>query len=179
MTRKAKKPQELNPFFHHLEKETERACAVLGTALVDSRLKDLFKRRLIQNQKMLVHLLDFTGPLSEFGVRIHVARALAWIDGPAAEDLQVIAKVRNRFAHVADHTFSFASDEIKGLCAGLRSSQGFLAGIEDRNVALKDKISAKVAEGLKAKFGESRIRYQVAVESLTWYLDKCAGKAPV
>src|SRR5262245_46733710 len=102
--RLAQKPVDLDKFSERLTSESDRACAVLGAALVDARLEAVFRRRM---HAFHDELLGSSRPISAFGARIHLARSLTWISDDARVDLDLIRAIRNDFAHSVDHELSF------------------------------------------------------------------------
>ena len=75
MARSSKRalPRDLNAFSVELNDESDRACGVLGAAILDARLESLYRRRL---HIFADKLLAFNGARATFGGRIKVARAL-------------------------------------------------------------------------------------------------------
>ena len=88
-----------------MAKESDRACGVLGAALLDAKLESIFRTNLKLYEKELLD--NFSSPLSSFSARIVLARALNWINDDAYHDLNKIRSIRNEFAHSFDHDLSF------------------------------------------------------------------------
>ena len=66
-------------------------------------------------------LLDeFNGPLGNFSSRVIAAHALGLISKEEYADLNVVRKIRNKFAH--DHRASFSDQDIAQMCKGLNHS---------------------------------------------------------
>ena len=67
------------------------------------------------------HLLtEPNAPLGNFSSRIETCFALGLIDDFEYEEITLIRKIRNGFAH-STHGFSFKDERVKGLCSSLRS----------------------------------------------------------
>jgi len=157
---------DLNKFSLGLNAETARGCGVLGAALLDAKLRSVFQRRLRESHK---ELLGSTGPLGSFGVRIRVARALAWISEDAHDDFDIIRDVANHFAH--DHTLGFNDSWVSGSCAKLKWSQAFINDFDmHQGTASPEGIRA-----MQSVFTTPRWRYQLAVLYLAQYLDGLPG----
>ena len=116
------KPQDMHFFawndmvgsFHN---ESDRGAAVLAGGFVDNYL-GVYLRSLVVDAKIADDLFQSLGPLSSFSQRIALARAFGLISKVAYEDLTLIRKIRNQFAHhPLDATF--ASPEISKLAAKL------------------------------------------------------------
>ena len=116
MPRKPIPAFDLNAFSGPFRAESDRACAVLGAALLDARLESLYDRRLRDCKQ---ELLSGNGSLSTFSARIRVARALAWISEDVRYDLDQVREIRNEFAHNFDHELSFSTQSIADKCRTL------------------------------------------------------------
>lgn len=163
---------DLNAFSVRFGSESDRACAVLGAAVLDAKLEDLFRRTL---RCFHERLLKNTCPLGTFSARILVARALEWINEDAQIDLDTVRGIRNDFAHSFDHNLSFEDKSVSGRCKNLRTAQAFL---DAHDLAVKvpsRKFSSHVIYAMRAVFEPARWRYQLTVEFLVQYLDEISG----
>ncbi|MCX5869495.1 MAG: hypothetical protein NTY00_02430 [Deltaproteobacteria bacterium] len=167
---------DFNAFSERLHSESDRACAVLGAALLDAKLEDVFRRRF---QCFHNELLEGTGPISTFSARIRLARAQAWIDDDTRFDLDTIRGIRNDFAHSYDHDFSFSNQSVAARCANLRTAQAFIEGYALAAVSLKSNLSSGTIYSMQAVLKPPRMRYQLAVEFLSQYLDEIPEESPV
>lgn len=168
-------PIDLNAFSEHLNSESDRACAVLGAALLDEKLKQVFRRKLSCFEGKLI---DGMGPISNFSSRILLARALNWVSEEVKSDLDVVRRIRNDFAHNFDHNLSFSDDSVSDLCLNLRTAEALIDGYE---VAAKAGDSNLTPAGLYAiqdVFKPPRWRYQLAVSFLAQYLDEVPEGVP-
>ena len=98
--------------------ETDRACAVLGSALLEYLLGKLIEKNLTNlNNKVSDEIFHApNAPLGTFSSRINVAHTLNLMDKSNYEELRTIKGIRNQFAHDLDvHTFE-GSQSVKGLC---------------------------------------------------------------
>lgn len=161
---------DLDAFCSAMADETDRACGVLGAALLDLKLKLTYERRLRCSQKEVKELLDGTGPLASFGTRIRVARALAWINEDAYTDLNTVRDIRNDFAHQWDHTLGFDNQSIADRCSNLRSASAYIHGWNDA-AAVPGHLHSDVIRSMGSVFKTPRRRYENAVTFLSQYLD--------
>jgi hypothetical protein len=159
---------DLNTFSGPFRAESDRACAVLGAALLDARLESLYKRRLLCFQE---ELLSNNGPLGTFSARIRVARALAWISPDVQSDLDVIRLIRNEFAHNFDHKLSFADQSVTDRCKNLKVAQILLEANEHAASTPHPNFSAEVIRAMGAVIKPPRQRFEITVEMLAQYLD--------
>ena len=87
--------------------QTDRGTAIIATAYLDERLKEVILAKLSQSgldmkfQEKTVRdrLLGGSGPLQSFSARIDFAAALGFLGPQAHRDAHLIRKIRNDFAH--------------------------------------------------------------------------------
>lgn len=163
-------PFDFDEFSSRLRAETDRACAVLGGAMLDARLKSLYERRLSNHWQKL---LESMGPLSSFSARIKVAHALDWVDDDAFHDLEIIRAIRNEFAHSFDHGFSFSDVSVSHRCENLRSVQAFIEGVSLGMACTSDGISfaKSTIQAMLDTMRAPRSRFEIAVEFLSQHID--------
>lgn len=161
-------------FLKKLHDESDIACAVLGAAVLDARLEDVFKRRL--TNEFHNELLGNSRPLGSFSARISLAHALAWINDDMYSDLNTIRGIRNDFAHSYDHTLSFEDRSISDRCTNLNTAQAFINGFDDAAEAPNRRMTAITFESMQKVFKTPRQRYQLAIDFLSQYLDKIPEK---
>lgn len=172
MSRKPIRDFDLNAFSGPFRAESDRACAVLGAALLDARLESLYNRRLRNSKE---ELLSGNGPLSTFSSRIRVARALNWVVDDVGFDLDQIRSMRNEFAHNIDHELSFENQSIADKCRTLRVAQVLVAANEHAASIPHPNVSAEVIRAMGGIFQPPRQRFEVTVEMLAQHLDELPG----
>jgi hypothetical protein len=111
--------------------ENDRSLAIVGAALIDELLADLLETFFIDNAKVCESLLSFSGPIGAFGVRNQLAYALGLIDKPTYNDIKLIQKIRNKFAHVAKNQ-DFSDPIIAGYALSLEIPQ-WVGELEDED----------------------------------------------
>lgn len=168
-----KKPKleniDLDAFSKKMHSESDRVCVILGAALLDEKLKNLFYKRFRSFQD---ELLSESGPIGTFAARIRLANALMWISDPVQKDLNTIRGMRNDFAHSIDHELSFQVDSIKDRCANLCVALSYLKGYDDAVEASEWDSSKRTLTHIKKKFEAPRWRFQISVEFISQYLDE-------
>ncbi len=117
-----------NEFYEEFQQESPRAAVILSGAFLDSLLRDLLASFMIENDKAVDELLGSDKnpdtPLSSFGARMKTAYCLGLISKITYQDLLVIKKIRNKFAHKL-HGYTFEDQEIIKLCNSLQSPNIF------------------------------------------------------
>lgn len=82
------------------EKETDRACAILAVALLDTALETLLRSRLVPVSTGNDSLLDGPyAPIGSFSARIDLAHRIGIVSLQFARDLHLIRRIRNDFVH--------------------------------------------------------------------------------
>lgn len=113
--------EQWTSFFQELQKESDRAAAILAAAYVDSligaKLSTLFDKGNSKTRRKLFE--DANGPFSSFSAKIDAACCLGWLEPDAFHDIGVIRRIRNKFAHQI-HGFRFDTPEISELVNSFR-----------------------------------------------------------
>ena len=114
---------ELNDALHEFsrlfqEEKNERAAAIVGGAFLDTLLEHILLSFLIEDEKEVQRLLDPDQPLGTYGNRVRVVYCLGLIGKVVRDDLRLVGKIRNRFAH--DLHASFEDESIRSWCLSLK-----------------------------------------------------------
>lgn len=76
------------------------ATAILGTTVIERELEPMLRRRLKhQDQENWNKLTDDTGPLSTFDRKISMGYSLGLFDQVLRDNMHIVRRVRNAFAH--------------------------------------------------------------------------------
>ncbi|WP_416140026.1 hypothetical protein ACM26W_06530 [Halomonas sp. HK25] len=172
---RSSKQFDLDTFSGTFRSESDRACAVLGAALIDERLKQLFDRRLHYSN---ASLLSHSGVLGSFSSRISIARALTWISDDVRFDLDQVRDIRNKFAHNADHELSFTDQSIGDKCRTLKVAQTLIDAHEALANLPPARFSPQVIRSMASVFQSPRQRFEVTVEMLSQHLDELGSTKP-
>jgi DNA-binding MltR family transcriptional regulator len=114
--------EDWNAFSEELHKESDRAAAVLGAAFLDALLEDLLRTFFVDDAAETGPLFTPDGPAGAFGARIRLAYGLGLLAREEYQDLRIVQKVRNRFAHEL-HGLTFSDQSIADQCRSLRLSR--------------------------------------------------------
>lgn len=133
-------------FVADLARESERSAVVLGAARLDSALEKLICRSMKPHPGGRDDLFDPERVLSSFLPKIAIAYRLGLINGDIEHALQLIRKIRNRFAHsieserLSDPAHKSRLSEVSRACEHIAIFQSF------RKVLIDDaKQNAEVA----------------------------------
>jgi len=86
--------------------ESDRGCVIVAASLIDDHLKSLLIREASfhrNRKKFTKGLFESNGPLATFSGKASICRAFGLIDDVIYNDITILRKLRNRFAHAADH----------------------------------------------------------------------------
>ena len=105
--------QQWSGFFKELRSESDRGATILASVwiehLLKRKLRTLFSKG---NAAARRRLFDNNGPFSAFSSKIHAAYCLGWIDSDGFHDINLVRKIRNRFAHEL-HGIDLENPEIR------------------------------------------------------------------
>lgn len=86
-----------------LMKESDRGCAIFGAAILHDNLecllREFFRKDARSAKQVITPLFGAYAPLATFQARIDLAYALALIPRSTFDELHVVRKLRNEFAH--------------------------------------------------------------------------------
>jgi len=143
-----------NRILFEFSKEDDRAAAILVAAEMDRLLLAILSNHLLDRNKESSPLLERDGPLEAFGSRIELAYRFGLIPPVFHNDLQMIRRIRNVFAH-SQSGLSFDSPKVRThvekLAHGIQESQ-----------ALIEKLSGEQKE----RFFESRNIFRLSASIL-------------
>lgn len=108
--------------FHKLFNEggeaDERAIAIVGATFLDEILVKVLSSFLVEDEKECQKLLGYDKAMGTFASRVTAAYCLGLICKTVRDDLRIVGKIRNRFAH--ELLTSFDGAPIRGWCYDLR-----------------------------------------------------------
>lgn len=145
--------------FHELfteEGKDERAIAIIGGTFLEMLLEHILYAFLPEDDKEVEKLMQFNGVLGNFSNKISMAYCLGLIDKIIKDDLNLIRKVRNEFAH--DLYASFESGKITSWCKQLKWHKEMLTPDPPSDATTRD-------------------YFQVGVNTLISHLHGCIGIA--
>jgi len=115
----------LREFALLFEHETnDRAIAIVGATFLDTLLEHILVNFLVDDAKEVQRLLDYDQPFGTYGNRIRGAYCLGLIDSVIRDDLRLVGKIRNRFAH--DLGAAFELEPVRSWCRTLKWHEEFM-----------------------------------------------------
>jgi DNA-binding MltR family transcriptional regulator len=105
-----------------LSQETDRGCAMIAAAFLDSELATLLRHSLVQDERAQAEFLTGkNGPLGSFSSRIDAAYLLGKMSLAVHRELHLIRRIRNEFGHDPE-PITFNHAPIASRCRELRYS---------------------------------------------------------
>ena len=112
--------------YAQFREESDRGLVLLAGATLDILLRDLLAAFLVDDEHEVDALLGTEDnpdtPLGSFAARIKAAYCLGFLTGRRRNNLTLIRKIRNHFAHQL-HGGSFEVDPVRGWCNALDLSE--------------------------------------------------------
>ena len=137
--------RNVNKVIEEMEKESDRATAILlGAELEDVLLQILTKYLLPSQPEKSTRLLEPDAPIGSFAARIEIIYRLGLIISAAHNELHLIRKIRNEFAHKKSG-LSFKSESVSQLISKL-----VFPKVVDQYLLTKSKDDPKIATLLHA-----------------------------
>ena len=167
---------------HEFHESPDRIVAIVGAAYLESTFDSLLRAVFIDAPDEADHLLRPDAPLGSNGARYQLAYCLGLITREQRDDLKLIAKIRNAFAHDFK-TLSFDTPPVRDLCASLRQPASLATASEEIFLGHTAKQVTQYVRDITAtpreKFRMSvivlfggllrRMRYVRRVESGAWF----------
>ena len=117
--------KEDNAYLKTLEKESDLACVLIGTAGIDDRLESIL-RKYLKEGKTANRLFRDTGPLGSLRAKVEFCYLLNIIDDRMHQTLLLLVEIRNLFTD-SMFAMSFESKQIEKRIAELRAMWGDVA----------------------------------------------------
>ncbi len=83
----------IQKFLHSFQKETDRGAALVGAAMVESRLKRILKNHLIENNSSKELLNGSSGSLGTFSAKSKICHSLGLITEKEFTEINYIRKI--------------------------------------------------------------------------------------
>lgn len=123
-----------NRILFEFSKEDDRAAAILVAAEMDRVVLSILSNYLLNSTKESSPLLERDGPMEAFGSRIELAYRLGLLPPVFHNDLQMIRRIRNAFAH-SPTGLSFDSPKVRKhvdkLVHGIQESQALIEKLSE------------------------------------------------
>jgi hypothetical protein len=109
---------EFHKLFNERGTVDERAIAIVGATFLDRILEHTLINFMVDDKNEIRRLISSDRTLGTFSSRVTATYCLGLICKTVRDDLRIVGKIRNRFAH--ELQASFDQEPIRGLCLSLR-----------------------------------------------------------
>lgn len=114
-----KKIIEFKDFRISLLAESDRGSVLMAAAFIEDKITQLLETYMVQNKTIQKKIFDGNGALATFSSKIDISFLLGLIPKNIYNDLGILRKLRNDFAHNAK-SITFQTDYIKDKCNTLQ-----------------------------------------------------------
>jgi DNA-binding MltR family transcriptional regulator len=121
MTMRDADQEDLSRFLTELQTETDRGLALVAASVLDDKLRGVLTAFFAENSAASRLLDSGNAPLGTFSSRADACHALGLIDDFEHQEITLVRKVRNEFAHGL-HGTRFQTEPIRGFCSSLKSN---------------------------------------------------------
>ena len=129
-------------FMREIRSETDRGTAIVGASVLDDLLAEILRKRFVNLPKIADLLLVSHGPRGSVSSRIHLVHMLGISRPDQYHDLNIVRKIRNRFAHV-HQPVSFDDQSISDLCNNFRQVEMLEEYKEEMPEAIRQLVTFK------------------------------------
>lgn len=106
------------PYLDLLHKESDRGKVLISTGFIEEQLKDVLQAFMLKGKVATELLTSANAPLGTFSSRISACYALGLISDDEHNDLTLVRRIRNDFAH--DIHTTFETPNVVDRCRQLR-----------------------------------------------------------
>ncbi|WP_291131178.1 MltR family transcriptional regulator [Flavobacterium sp. UBA7682] len=146
---------EFSSLFDYSE-PNERSIAIVGATYLEMILDHILLAFFPEDDKEVLRLLDYNGPLGNFSNKISMCYCLGLIDKTIRDDLTLVRKIRNKFAH--EMVIRFTDEPMQSWCRDLKWHKISLTPFPPKDATSRD-------------------LFQVGVHQLISHLNGCVGTA--
>jgi DNA-binding MltR family transcriptional regulator len=155
-----------------------RAAGVLWPALIERRIDKLFDYGFRPDKTVWNELFQPSGALGNYAVKVRLAYMLGWFAKDFYDDLLILAKIRNRFAHSIEAK-DFTDQHISGWLKNMKSFQ-MLPGMLERFKARAAKPDASRDEKAAAYVlanvvADPQSSFRQCISMMLHQLDRCSA----
>lgn len=169
---KLKDEDELSAYY--LDEPTHpRAAGVMWPAIVERRLDKLFETALRPDNKVKNELMQPSGALGNYAVKVRLAYLLGWVHQDMYEDLLYVAKIRNRFAHTLDAR-DFGDQKISAWLRNMKCYQSLPVLLKRKQERAEDDpsfINKATAYTMDGILKDDVMAFRFCIDVIIYYLD--------
>lgn len=176
--------QRRDELFETLSKESDRGMVLISASFLEESLEALLRARFSirypKSKSSIDPLFDTFGPLYSFSAKIKICYAIDLIGGWMYRDLEIVRKLRNKFAHSIG-AVRFDLPEAVQLTERLKAADLAVTQISKEEASIKKVKKTKATKKNKSKSAKAdmeRVRFVMSVSfigSLLYFLTRMLG----
>jgi hypothetical protein len=173
-------PKHILDAMIEMAKGSDRSVAIVGGTLVETNLRHALTCFMHKNKKITDETFRSTGAFGAFETKIRLGRLIGLYGENAHNDLMVIKKIRNKFAHSIE-VKDFESKQISDWSKNFRLVERYTSTSpplpkEPGPMQVSDLRAWVYDSGRDEKLKTPRGRFQLAVQVLCWGLIAASNK---
>jgi DNA-binding MltR family transcriptional regulator len=98
-----------------INKQSDRAAAVLAVSFLEDRLAELLQAWLVDEPKIIGKMFNGSGPFASFSAKIDIGLLLGILEKSRHRELHLLRDIRNTFAHGLE-ALTFETPRIRDQC---------------------------------------------------------------
>lgn len=160
-----------------LSRESDRGLVLVSASFLDESLEEVLRSKFsmvtIKPKSVVDPLFNTFGPLSTFSAKIKIAFSMDLIKKWVYQDLEILRKLRNTFAHSVGPV-EFHSDEVAKLTEKLVGADHAVTAMKEEkpgNKKTTKKKSSKKISRKAAKVNKERLRVIMTVSFIGGLLE--------
>lgn len=118
---KAKSQKRFDNFITELNDESDRGAAIFSSTFFENQLRTILSETLRKTKSTEQLLDEASGGLNTFSSRINICYSLGYITNYELSELNLVKKIRNKFAHNFDYKFLFTDKSVESICKSFKA----------------------------------------------------------
>ncbi len=146
----------VSQFLKDFQAETDRGAALVGAAMIESRLERILKSHFIDSCSFDDLFVSPNSPISTFSSKTKICHALGLITEKEKREINYIRKIRNEFAHSLEN-IKYSSKPISSYCLNLQAdTPGDLKGKKEyRGLFVNSVILTSLALWYRSEYAKN------------------------
>ena len=152
-----------------------RAAGVMWPTLTEHRIDKLFEVGLRPDKAVHNELFQPSGALGNYAVKVRLAYMLGWFERDIYEDLLIVARIRNRLAHVIEAK-DFTDKRISAWLKNMKVHQLLPSMKEagEKRAAADSSLKNRVyVDVVTDAIEDNQMGFRFCIDMMIHHLDKC------
>lgn len=120
--------RQLNTFLNTSNSESERGRVLVASSLIEEMLEEILRARLSDGETTSLLMNGGSAPIGTFSAKAKLSRSLCLISEKEYRDIDLIRRIRNKFAHSV--RCSFQDQQITDWAMNLKVAMGDIDALD-------------------------------------------------